>query len=81
MIWRLLGAAKTQQVADELGWTKQRFTRMRTPVGELGQLRSNPSRQRGGNDGALHGKLIASISDGSLFLTLPTRVLTGQQII
>ena len=48
---------------------------------ELGQLRSDPSRQRGGNDGALHGKLIGSISDGSLFLTLPTRALTGQQII
>jgi hypothetical protein len=30
MMWRLLGAAKTPQVADELGWTKQRFTSMRT---------------------------------------------------
>ena len=54
---------------------------LRCLVDELGQLRSDPSRQRSGDDGALHGKLIGSISDGSLFLTLPTRVLTGQQII
>ena len=52
---------------------------LRCLVDELDQLRSDPSRQR--RDGALHGKLIGSISDGSLFLTLPTRVLTGQQTI
>ena len=52
---------------------------LRCLADELDQLRSDPSRQR--RDGALHGKLIGAISDESLFFTLPTRVLTGQEII
>ena len=67
-------------VAVEFDFVEPLFA-LRCLVDELGQLRSDPSRQRGGNDGAIHGKLIGSISDGSLFLTLPTRVLTGQQVI
>jgi len=70
--------ARVHAVAVAFDFVEPLFA-IRRLVDELGQLRSDPSRQRG--DGALHGKLIGSISDGSLFFTLPTRVLTGQQII
>lgn len=44
-------------------------------VGELGRYH----RRRQPASRLAHGKTIGSISDGSLFLTLPTRELTGQQ--
>ena len=48
---------------------------VRRRVDEFRQLRPDPLRQRG------HCRTIGSISEGSLFLTLPTRWPTGQQVI